>query len=103
MVAKKPQNAKLLYRFDEGSAAMVDELGGKGSSLCEMTRLGLPVPPGFIVTTQACLNYFELGQRFPEGLWEGIQKGVHHLEKSQGKGFGSSYNPLLVSVRSGAK
>ncbi len=103
MVAKNPQNTKLLYRFDEGSASMVDELGGKGSSLCEMTRLGLPVPPGFIVTTQACLNYFELGQQFPEGLWEGVQKGVHHLEKSLGKGFGSPYNPLLVSVRSGAR
>ena len=103
MAAEKPQSAKLLYRFDEGSAAMEDVLGGKGSSLCEMTRLGLPVPPGFVITTEACLNYFDLGRQFPSGLWDGIRKGVRHLEKSMGKGFGSLDNPLLVAVRSGAR
>ena len=94
---------KLVYRFDEGDASMSDLLGGKGANLCEMARLELPIPPGFVVTTEACLDYFALGQQFPPGLWEGIQENVHLLEDAMGRRFGSSTNPLLVSVRSGAK
>ena len=94
---------KLVYRFEEGDASMRDLLGGKGSGLCEMVRLGLPIPPGFVVTTRACLDYFANGQQFPSGLWESIQEHMGHLEKSMGRSFGSSASPLLVSVRSGAK
>ena len=94
---------KLVYRFDEGDASMSDLLGGKGANLCEMARLELPIPPGFVVTTETCLDYFALGQQFPPGLWEGIQENVHLLEDAMGRRFGSSTNPLLVSVRSGAK
>ena len=94
---------KLVYQFEEGDASMRDLLGGKGSGLCEMARLGLPIPPGFVITTQACLDYFAADQQFPEGLWESIQENVGHLEKVMGRGFGSTDNPLLVSVRSGAK
>ena len=94
---------KLVYRFDEGDASMSDLLGGKGANLCEMARLELPIPPGFVVTTETCLDYFALGQQFPPGLWEGIQENVHLLEDAMGRRFGSSTNTLLVSVRSGAK
>jgi len=94
---------KLVYRFDEGDASMTDLLGGKGGNLCEMVRLGLPVPPGFVVTTAACLEYFAQGEKFPPGLWDSIQENVHLLEESLGRGFGLATNPLLVSVRSGAK
>ncbi|MDA0734906.1 MAG: pyruvate, phosphate dikinase [Chloroflexi bacterium] len=94
---------KLVYQFEEGDASMRDLLGGKGSGLCEMARLGLPIPPGFVITTQACLDYFDTGQHFPAGLWESIQENIDHLEKAMGRGFGSTNNPLLVSVRSGAK
>ena len=97
------QSKKLVYRFDEGDASMRDLLGGKGSNLCEMARLELPIPPGFVVTTEACLDYFALGQQFPEGLWENIQENIGRLEEVMGRGFGSTANPLLVSVRSGAK
>ena len=82
---------------------MRDLLGGKGSGLCEMARLGLPVPPGFVITTQACLEYFADSEQFPAGLWAAVQKNVARLEKVMGRGFGSSTNPLLLSVRSGAK
>jgi pyruvate,orthophosphate dikinase len=94
---------KLVYQFEEGDASMRDLLGGKGGGLCEMVRLGLPVPPGFVVTTRACLDYFANDHQFPPGLWESIQENMSRLEKSMGRGFGSSGNPLLVSVRSGAK
>ena len=103
MTTTTPQARKLVYRFDEGNASMVDLLGGKGSNLCEMARLGLPIPPGFVVTTEACLDYFARGQKFSPELWESIQEYVHQLEESMGRGFGSTINPLLVSVRSGAK
>jgi pyruvate,orthophosphate dikinase len=97
------QSKKLVYRFDEGDASMRDLLGGKGSNLCEMARLELPIPPGFVVTTEACLDYFALGQQFPEGLWENIQENMGRLEEVMDRGFGSTADPLLVSVRSGAK
>jgi pyruvate,orthophosphate dikinase len=103
MASGVSQARKLVYRFDEGDASMADLLGGKGSNLCEMARLGLPVPPGFVITTEACLDYFALGQRLPAGLAESIRDNLHLLEKAVGRSFGSPASPLLVSVRSGAK
>jgi pyruvate,orthophosphate dikinase len=87
----------------EGSAQMRDLLGGKGAGLAEMTTAGLPVPPGFTITTAACNDYFANGEKLPDGLWEDIVEAVHEVERETGKGFGDPENPLLVSVRSGAK
>ncbi len=78
-------------------------LGGKGANLAEMTRVGLPVPPGFSVTTQACNSYLENGNTWPEGLWEQVVHALSQLEEKAGKKLGNAENPLLVSVRSGAK
>ena len=97
------QGKKWVYRFDEGNSSMRDLLGGKGANLCEMARLGLPVPPGSIITTEACLKYYEGDDQLPEGLWEEVQTHMGWLEKSIGREFGASTNPLLVSVRSGAR
>ncbi len=87
----------------EGDATMKDLLGGKGSGLAEMTNAGLPVPPGFTITTEACNDYFATGERLPDGLWEDVLEAVREIERETGKGFGNPANPLLVSVRSGAK
>jgi pyruvate,orthophosphate dikinase len=87
----------------EGDASMRDLLGGKGAGLAEMTRAGLPVPPGFTVTTEACNDYFAAGEQLPEGLWDDVLEAVRDVERETGKGFGDAANPLLVSVRSGAK
>ena len=76
-------------------------LGGKGAGLAEMTRIGLPVPPGFTITTETCIIYFK-NKDFPEGMWEQVEEAMQELEEKTGKKFGSSENPLLVSVRSGA-
>ncbi len=92
---------KLIFAFEEGNAKMKDLLGGKGANLAEMTSLGFPVPPGFTITTRACLEYLK-NNDFPPGLLEGVRKEVRRLEEKTGKKFGSSENPLLVSVRSGA-
>jgi pyruvate,orthophosphate dikinase len=92
-----------VYRFDEGGASMRDLLGGKGAGVAEMTRAGLPVPPGFTITTEACNAFYARGAKFPEGLWEQVEKSLKLVEKTTGKGFGDPRNPLLVSVRSGAK
>jgi len=81
---------------------MKDLLGGKGANLAEMTNIGLPVPPGFIITTQACKDFYARGRRFPEGMEEQVREKVAELEASLGKRFGDPENPLLVSVRSGA-
>ncbi|MGB9897115.1 pyruvate, phosphate dikinase [Thermanaerothrix sp.] len=78
-------------------------LGGKGANLAEMTRLGVPVPPGFTVTTEACNAYLKAGGKFPEGLWEQMMAALAEVEKLTGKKFGGTENPLLVSCRSGAK
>ncbi|HZA51825.1 MAG TPA: PEP/pyruvate-binding domain-containing protein, partial [Myxococcaceae bacterium] len=108
---RTPARAKLVYHFDELPAAervagSWDEvralLGGKGANLAEMTRLGLPVPPGFIVTTRACNAYLARGA-FPQGLWEQILDALRALEKKTGKKLGDRENPLLLSCRSGAK
>ncbi|HEU4864486.1 MAG TPA: pyruvate, phosphate dikinase, partial [Candidatus Limnocylindria bacterium] len=95
-------NGKLIYTFSEGNASMRSTLGGKGAGLAEMTNAGLPVPPGFTITTQACNAYYEAGREFPAGLWDDVVGHMHKLEEQTGKGFGDPSNPLLVSVRSGA-
>ena len=87
----------------QGDATMRDLLGGKGAGLAEMTNAGLPVPPGFTITTEACNDYFTAGQQLPAGLWEDVLEAVGEVEALTGKGFGSPADPLLVSVRSGAK
>ncbi|MBO9313999.1 MAG: pyruvate, phosphate dikinase [Chloroflexus sp.] len=94
---------KWVYLFREGDASMRDLLGGKGAGVAEMTRTGVPVPPGFTITTEACNAYYENGQQFPEGMWEQVLEGLKDIEAQTGKRFGDPTNPLLVSVRSGAK
>jgi pyruvate,orthophosphate dikinase len=94
---------KRVYLFAEGNAGMRDILGGKGAGLAEMTRLGFPVPPGFTITTAVCNEYYKEGKKFPAGLIEDIKAGIKDLEAKMGKVFGGASNPLLVSVRSGAK
>ncbi|MDQ3472663.1 MAG: pyruvate, phosphate dikinase [Acidobacteriota bacterium] len=93
---------KWVYLFEEGTGDDKNLLGGKGAGLCEMTRAGLPVPPGLVVTTEACNAFFANGKQFPEGLWDQVTEGLRAIEKKVGKRFGDPNNPLLVSVRSGA-
>jgi len=87
----------------EGDASMRDLLGGKGAGLAEMANAGLPVPPGFTITTEACVDYFAAGETLPDGVWQDILEAVAELERTTGKRFGDPASPLLVSVRSGAK
>ena len=87
----------------EGDGGMKDLLGGKGAGLAEMTKAGLPTPPGFTITTAACNDYFAAGEKLPDGLWDDVLEAMHEVEQRSGKGFGDPKNPLLVSVRSGAK
>mgnify|MGYP000743057825 CR=1 FL=1 len=105
---KKAQKAKkYVYFFGQGKAdgtgAMKELLGGKGAGLAEMSRLGVPVPAGFTITTEACNEYFRRGKKFPPGLWEQVLQGLRKVERAMGMRFGDPKNPLLVSVRSGAK
>ena len=93
---------KYVYLFDEGNKDMRNLLGGKGANLAEMTNMGLPVPYGLTVTTEACTLYFEDGEKLNEGVQEQILKAIKKVEKKSGKKFGSISNPLLVSVRSGS-
>jgi pyruvate,orthophosphate dikinase len=99
--------AKYLYFFGngkaDGSSAMRNLLGGKGCDLAEMTNLGIPVPPGFTITTEACTEYFKRGNQYPDGLWEEVQSHLARLESASGRRFGDPERPLLVSVRSGAR
>lgn len=98
---------KFVYIFANGKADgrgdMKDLLGGKGAGLAEMTNAGLPVPPGFTITTEACNAYYGAGEKFPESLWGQVLESMRSVERSTGKRFGDPSNPLLVSVRSGAK
>lgn len=94
---------KYVYDFVEGNAQLRDLLGGKGANLCEMARLGLPVPPGFVITTEACRQYYESGRQFPPGLWEEVREHLARLEGAVGRRLGDAEAPLLVSVRSGAR
>lgn len=98
---------KYVYFFGngraEGKGDMKDLLGGKGAGLAEMTNLGVNVPPGFTITTDACIEYFKNNKKYPKGLWEESVKNLHRVEKAMGFKFGDPENPLLVSVRSGSK
>ncbi|MFB3817696.1 MAG: pyruvate, phosphate dikinase [Candidatus Methylomirabilales bacterium] len=87
----------------EGRAEQKNLLGGKGANLHEMTRLGIPVPPGFTITTEACIYYTNNRKQYPQGMWKQVEEAVKKLEKAMGAGFGDPKNPLLVSVRSGAR
>src|SRR5436853_4331573 len=101
--AVKASPHKWVYLFSEGNAKMRDLLGGKGAGVSEMTNAGLPVPPGFTITTEACNAYYEANKQFPKGAWEQALAALKIVERQTGKGFGNKQNPLLVSVRSGAK
>ncbi len=112
-LAKKPVRSagpraagKHMYYFGasrtEGRADMKDLLGGKGANLADMTSIGLPVPPGFTITTETCAEYYKAGRRMPTGLMNEVHKYIAMLEREEGKKFGDNVNPLLVSVRSGA-
>ena len=95
--------AKWVYMFTEGDASMRNTLGGKGANLAEMTKLGLPVPQGFTITTDACTQYYEDGRQINDEIMAQINDAVVKMEEITGKKFGDLENPLLVSVRSGAR
>ena len=99
----KKCNKKYVYMFSEGDASMRNLLGGKGANLAEMTKLGLPVPQGFTVTTEACNKYYEDGKKINDSIIDEIMSSLAKLEKIAGKKFGDVNNPFLVSVRSGAR
>ena len=94
---------KYCYLFSEGNANMREILGGKGANLAEMTKLGLPVPQGFTVTTEACTQYYEDGRKINDEIQAQIMEYIVKMEGITGKKFGDKENPLLVSVRSGAR
>src|SRR5205085_10937767 len=94
---------KWVYLFREGNANMKDVLGGKGAGLAEMTNAGLPVPAGFTITTEACRAFYANGEKFPPGMWDQAMDALRTVEQETGKKLGDPDNPLLVSVRSGAK
>ena len=94
---------KWVYLFEEGKADMKNLLGGKGANLAEMTKLGLPIPQGFTVTTEACTDYYDQGKKISDEIQTQIFEALEKLENQQGKKFGDMENPLLVSVRSGAR
>lgn len=95
-------NKKYIYDFSEGDASMKMLLGGKGANLAQMWKIGLPVPPGFTITTDACNSYWNEGEELLDTIWPDVKDAVARVEKATGKTFGSLENPLLVSVRSGA-
>ena len=102
-----PAPRKRVYFFGggraEGRAEQKDLLGGKGANLHEMTRLGIPVPPGFTITTEVCTSYYAHRGRYPKGLEREVAEALHRVEKIMGKRFGDPEDPLLLSVRSGAR
>lgn len=100
-VEAKPK--KTIFRFYEGNAAQKELLGGKGANLAEMTRIGLPVPPGFTITTEVCMDYLDSGCHLPDGLMSGVFLALQDIEAKTNKCFGDPKNPLLLSVRSGAQ
>src|ERR1700730_2378630 len=104
---KREGDAKWVYSFGHGSAEgraeMRDLLGGKGAGLAEMANLGLPVPPGFTITTAVCTHYYENGNAYPKNLQEQVRAALAQVGRITGKSFGDGDNPLLVSVRSGAR
>ena len=94
---------KFVYNFSEGDAKMRELLGGKGANIAEMTKMGLPVPQGFTISTEACTQYYADGQKISDAIVSEIEQHLADLEKLSGKTFGDPNNPLLVSVRSGAR
>src|SRR5215217_6731396 len=98
----KTSTSKLVYHFSEGDKDQKDLLGGKGANLAEMSRLGLPVPPGFTITTEAC-TYFVAKGGYPEGLELDVAAALRRVESAVGAKFGQASKPLLVSVRSGGR
>ena len=94
---------KYVYLFSEGNATMRNLLGGKGANLAEMTNIGLPVPQGFTITTEACTQYYEDGRKINDEITGQIMEYIEKMEGITGKKFGDLENPLLVSVRSGAR
>ncbi|PIQ83712.1 MAG: hypothetical protein COV75_06005, partial [Candidatus Omnitrophica bacterium CG11_big_fil_rev_8_21_14_0_20_63_9] len=104
--ARASGKTKYIYAFGagkaDGRAEMKQLLGGKGANLAEMTNMGVPVPAGFTITTEVCRKFYELGQRWPQGLDAELAQRLKWLEGVTKKGFGDPRNPLLVSVRSGA-
>ena len=98
----KEATKRYCYAFEEGDGTNKKLLGGKGAGLCTMTQIGLPVPPGFSITTEANVAFIEAGNHFPEGLMDEVHEYMEALEKKTGKGFGDPSKPLLVSVRSGS-
>ena len=94
---------KYVYLFTEGNADMRELLGGKGANLAEMTKIGLPVPQGFTISTEACTQYYEDGRQINDSIRAEIMDNIVKLETIAGKKFGDKENPLLVSVRSGAR
>jgi pyruvate,orthophosphate dikinase len=96
-------DTKWVWLFREGNASMRNLLGGKGAGLSEMTNAGMPVPPGFTITTDACNEYYRTNRQFPAGMWDQALAALADVEQATGKQFGDAANPLLVSVRSGAR
>ena len=98
---------KYVYYFGDGKAEgtsyMKELLGGKGAGLAEMTNLGISVPPGFTISTEACVEYYKVGKKYPPGMWDAALQALKRVERSMGMGFGDPERPLLVSVRSGAR
>ncbi len=107
MVNTKTSPKRLVYSFGDGradgNASLKELLGGKGANLAEMSRLGMPVPAGFTITTEVCRSYFDNGKKYPARLWDEVRNALAQVERSTGKTFGAGPNPLLVSVRSGAR
>src|SRR3989339_1867439 len=105
--AKAGKSGKFVYLFGgsktDGNAEMKNLLGGKGANLAEMGKLGIPVPPGFTITTEMCTVYYKMDRKYPKELNGQMENGIKHIEKTMGAGFGDKNNPLLVSVRSGAR
>ena len=97
------QEKKYVYHFKEAHGLGKELLGGKGAGLAEMTYIGVPIPQGFTITTEACTLYYESGKKLPDFLVEQVYEAIKTVEKETGKSFGGDKNPLLVSVRSGAR
>ena len=94
---------RYVYAFEEAYGLGKELLGGKGAGLAEMTHIGVPVPQGFTITTEACTLYYDSGKKIPEYVEKAIFNAVADIERKSGKKFGGDHNPLLVSVRSGAR
>lgn len=107
VLAGEITDVRWVYAFgggtSDGDASMKNLLGGKGANLAEMAKLGLPVPPGFTITTEVCTEYYKLGEKYPDTLAGQVEAALKDLEAKTGKMFGDVSNPLLVSVRSGAR